>query len=241
MEINNISSSNIHTPLGERNCLRSSTFPPYLIPQAGTSHTGGVTVGVPAGDQSTIPSHPYYASLGAGETWPSSAGVTSRRSDFGALDSFLWVFSINIPSPILIIFWANSRGLLGSGRNDQDLTQTQQAFSLPSSNGRISRLYHSFHGGEGSALHPAASRAPRHPPTQASAESTDPRPPRAFQDLAGYKGLRNSDERLNCFHDCKRQRVGGKGFGRRGNLYAHLRQYHGQKVPRRGGQPARGQ
>lgn len=64
---------------------------------------------------------------------------------------------------------------------------------------------------------------------------SDPRPPNDFLALDGYRRLRNDFHLLECFQDCRRGRLAGKGVLRRGNLLAHLRRYHGQQIPPGGG------
>lgn len=60
---------------------------------------------------------------------------------------------------------------------------------------------------------------------------SDPRPPNDFLTLDGYRRLRNDLGLFECFQDCRRGRLAGKGVVRRGNLLAHLRRYHGQQIP----------
>lgn len=85
-------------------------------------------------------------------------------------------------------------------------------------------------------------RAPRHrapsqhpPPRRRIAMGTDPKPSYEFRSLDGYHGRRNPFGLLECFKDCRRQRLAGKGVARRGNLLAHLRKYHEQQIPYGGG------
>ncbi|KAH8154496.1 uncharacterized protein LAJ45_01024 [Morchella importuna] len=56
--------------------------------------------------------------------------------------------------------------------------------------------------------------------------------PYAFQNLPGYCGKRNDENRFECFGDCRKRRLGRHGFGRRSNLLVHLRNCHGQQVPK---------
>ncbi|KAI5848519.1 hypothetical protein DFP73DRAFT_592090 [Morchella snyderi] len=56
--------------------------------------------------------------------------------------------------------------------------------------------------------------------------------PRAFQRLSGYHEVRNDQQRFECFQDCRWRRLGVKGFSRRANLLVHLRNCHGQQIPK---------
>lgn len=60
----------------------------------------------------------------------------------------------------------------------------------------------------------------------------DRQPPGQY--LSVYRAPKNLLGFHDCFDDCSRGRFDSKGFVRRGNLLAHLREYHGQAVPRGG-------
>lgn len=66
---------------------------------------------------------------------------------------------------------------------------------------------------------------------RAVTRSGDPKPPDEFNTLDKDK---NEFGFYNCFNDCRKKHVGRGGFGRRGNLFAHLRRYHGQNIPKGG-------
>lgn len=62
--------------------------------------------------------------------------------------------------------------------------------------------------------------------------NNDPRPPDHYRTL--YRRPRNSSGLFDCFKDCPKARLADYGFDRRGNLWAHLRDYHEQDIPRGG-------
>lgn len=56
--------------------------------------------------------------------------------------------------------------------------------------------------------------------------------PRHFDEyLTMHYSKENLHGLFDCFADCPKARYASKGFRRRGNLWAHLRDYHEQVIP----------
>lgn len=59
--------------------------------------------------------------------------------------------------------------------------------------------------------------------------NNDPRPCNDYRTM--HNSTENAHGLFDCFADCPKARHAGNGFRRRGNLWAHLRDYHEQVIP----------
>lgn len=74
----------------------------------------------------------------------------------------------------------------------------------------------------------SGANAPRNPSASPHVNNNH-RPPGDYRSV--YRHPKNSSGRFDCFEDCLKARLGTNGFKRRGNLWAHLRDCHGQDIP----------